>query len=208
MRPQSAKSKGRRFQQRVCRMILAAFPDLEPDDVRSTSMGAGGEDILLSPAAQVKFPYTVECKNCEQLSIGTAFRQACAHSAHCNRTAVLFFSRNRAVCTLLWPKSFPKTPRPSVPTYGPRSQDGSHRFISSLRATSRLKFTRPRRGCAPSPQDALLNLAVCALPNVRAVTPPKKRFQGTHHQNRNSRRRCRHPQRLPERQMIVAYALL
>ena len=51
MKTQSCKSKGRRLQQKVVADVLAAFPHLQPDDVRSTSMGCGGEDVQLSPAA-------------------------------------------------------------------------------------------------------------------------------------------------------------
>lgn len=39
------------------------YPELEPDDVRSTGMGQCGNDLQLSPAAKAKFPYAVECKN-------------------------------------------------------------------------------------------------------------------------------------------------
>lgn len=63
MKPQSAKAKGRKFQQQVRDAILEAFPQLEPDDVRSTSMGASGEDILLSPRGRELFNFTVECKS-------------------------------------------------------------------------------------------------------------------------------------------------
>lgn len=62
MTPQSAKAKGRNLQKLFRDLILATFPTLQPDDVRSTSMGAGGEDLQLSPAARSAFPYTVECK--------------------------------------------------------------------------------------------------------------------------------------------------
>lgn len=48
MKPQSCKSNGRRFQQRVARDILAAVPHLGEDDVVSTSMGAPGKDVRLS----------------------------------------------------------------------------------------------------------------------------------------------------------------
>lgn len=76
MRPQSAKAKGRRLQQEVRDAILAAFPSLEPDDVRSTSMGASGEDLLLSPAARAAVPFSIECKNVESLNIWKALEQA------------------------------------------------------------------------------------------------------------------------------------
>jgi len=63
MKPSSAKNKGRLLQQWVRDQILSRFKSLDKDDVRSTSMGAGGEDIQLSPAARKLFPYSVECKS-------------------------------------------------------------------------------------------------------------------------------------------------
>lgn len=76
MRPQSAKAKGRRLQQEVRDALLAAFPGLQPDDIRSTSMGAGGEDLQLSPAARDKVPFSIECKNTERLNVWDALKQA------------------------------------------------------------------------------------------------------------------------------------
>lgn len=76
MRPQSAKAKGRRLQQFVRDAYLRVFPSLEPDDVRSTSMGASGEDILLSPAARALIPFSTECKNVEKINIWAAIKQA------------------------------------------------------------------------------------------------------------------------------------
>lgn len=35
---------------------------LEPDDVKSTSMGASGEDVQLSPKARAAIPVSIECK--------------------------------------------------------------------------------------------------------------------------------------------------
>lgn len=60
--PASAKAKGRRAQQTARDAILAAFPALAPDDVRSASMGANGEDILLSTLARSFVPFSNECK--------------------------------------------------------------------------------------------------------------------------------------------------
>lgn len=76
MKPSSAKAKGRLFQQFVRDLILKTFKTLEKDDVRSTSMGAGGEDILLSPRARRAFPYSVECKHRKTFSIYSVFDQA------------------------------------------------------------------------------------------------------------------------------------
>ena len=59
----SAKAKGRYLQKFLVSTILKKFPTLEPDDVTSRSMGANGEDVLLSPAARKLLPYSFECKN-------------------------------------------------------------------------------------------------------------------------------------------------
>ena len=58
----TAKAKGRLGQNEIRDKILETFPDLEPDDVRSTTMGDTGEDIQLSPAARKKIPITIEVK--------------------------------------------------------------------------------------------------------------------------------------------------
>lgn len=96
MRPQSAKAKGRRLQQETRDAVLAAFPQLEADDVRSTSMGASGADLLLSPAARKLFPYSVECKNTESLNVWKALEQA-AKGAAANTTPIVVFRRNNVV---------------------------------------------------------------------------------------------------------------
>ena len=93
MKPQSAKAKGRNLQQWVRDLILESFPALEPDDVRSTSMGAGGEDLLLSPAARRLFPYSVECKNVEKLNVWNAYQQAEANSGE--HEPILIMKKNR-----------------------------------------------------------------------------------------------------------------
>lgn len=76
----SAKAKGRRLQQWVRDMILDMFPTLEPDDVKSTSMGAGGEDVLLSPAARKLLPITIECKNKKSFAVYKDYEQAQNHN--------------------------------------------------------------------------------------------------------------------------------
>ena len=76
MKTQSAKQKGRRHQQDVCKKLLEVSNGLEADDIRSASMGAAGEDVLLSPAARRQFPFSIECKNVEKLSIWRAIEQA------------------------------------------------------------------------------------------------------------------------------------
>lgn len=91
--PASRKAKGRKLQQEVRDLILETFPELEPDDCRSTSMGASGTDLQLSPAARKKFPYSVEAKNQEALSIWSALEQAGANTKE-GTTLALVFKRN------------------------------------------------------------------------------------------------------------------
>ena len=76
MKSRSAKNKGVRLQNATRDAILARFPELERDDVRTATMGASGEDILLSPAARRLVPFSIECKNQERLNIWAALAQA------------------------------------------------------------------------------------------------------------------------------------
>lgn len=103
MRPQSAKAKGRRLQQKVRDSVQLALK-LTPDDVRSTPMGSQGSDLLLSPVALKKFPYRPEIKCVEKLSIWEALEQAKAHAKPDGLYPLLVISRNHddvyAVITL------------------------------------------------------------------------------------------------------------
>ena len=95
MKPRSAKNKGKRLQNKVRDLILEKFNSkLESDDVRSITMGESGEDILLSPAARKIFPFSVECKSQERLSIWEALEQAEDNSG--NHIPLLIFKRNRS----------------------------------------------------------------------------------------------------------------
>jgi hypothetical protein len=95
MKTASAKAKGRRLQGEVRQLILDAFPQLEPDDVKGAIMGEAGEDIKLSPAARKLFAYSVECKNTEKLNIWDALKQAAANTKD-NTIPALFFRRNKS----------------------------------------------------------------------------------------------------------------
>lgn len=79
MTPSSAKAKGRLHQQWVRDKILYYNPELSKDDVRSTSMGAGGEDVQLSTKARELFPYQVECKSKAKYAVYTDYAQAETH---------------------------------------------------------------------------------------------------------------------------------
>lgn len=77
MKTQSAKAKGRKLQQWVRDVLLdLASNKLEPDDVTSRSMGAGGEDLLLSPSARKLFPISIECKSNARHAVYGLLQQA------------------------------------------------------------------------------------------------------------------------------------
>ena len=75
MKTQSRKAKGRRLQQKFMQLLIEEL-DIDPEDIESRSMGAGGEDLIMSKAARTKFPFSVECKNQERLNIWQAWEQA------------------------------------------------------------------------------------------------------------------------------------
>lgn len=82
MTPKTAKAKGRGFQQKIRDMILEEFPELAGDDCVSTSMGAGGEDIRLSPAARKRLPVQIECKKRKAIAVFRDYEQCAKHGAH------------------------------------------------------------------------------------------------------------------------------
>jgi hypothetical protein len=56
--------------------LLIEKLDIDPEDIESRSMGAGGEDLIMSKAARNKFPFSIECKNQERMNIWSAWEQA------------------------------------------------------------------------------------------------------------------------------------
>jgi hypothetical protein len=56
--------------------LLIEKLEIDPEDIESRSMGAGGEDLIMSKAARSKFPFSIECKNQEKLNIWSAWEQA------------------------------------------------------------------------------------------------------------------------------------
>ena len=50
MKTQSAKAKGRRFQQWGRDKLIESL-GIHPEDIESRSMGAGGEDLIMARAA-------------------------------------------------------------------------------------------------------------------------------------------------------------
>lgn len=58
----SAKAKGRELQKYIAKRI-EEYRDLDEGDVVSRPMGSAGVDILMSPRARERFPFSVECKS-------------------------------------------------------------------------------------------------------------------------------------------------
>lgn len=104
MRVQSCKSKGRRFQQKIAASIIEAFPHLTEEDCFSTSMGAPGEDIRMSPLARESVPLSIECKCQERLNVWSCLEQAESNCPQ-NATPCLVFSKNRSpsYAVVPWP---------------------------------------------------------------------------------------------------------
>jgi len=74
----AAKAKGRRLQQLVRDKIQIL---LEPygvvaEDVKSTTMGEGGEDVQLSPLARRLLPISIECKSHKAFAVYKPYEQA------------------------------------------------------------------------------------------------------------------------------------
>jgi hypothetical protein len=79
LKPQSAKSKGRNLQKWTRDTILGVNPELKENDVLSRSMGANGEDVILSPAARLLAPIKIECKNKREIAVCGWYEQAGGH---------------------------------------------------------------------------------------------------------------------------------
>lgn len=75
MKTSSAKKKGRKLQKWVVQMLVEIV-NCHPDDIESRPMGSQGEDVIVGNESRRRFPYSVECKNQERLSMWAAYEQA------------------------------------------------------------------------------------------------------------------------------------
>ena len=90
----SRKAKARSLQNAIAADICAAFPPLGSADVHPVIMGCSGMDICLSSRARDAFPYAIECKNQEAMSIWSAIKQ-CETNANKEKLApLLIIKRN------------------------------------------------------------------------------------------------------------------
>ena len=81
-----------RDRQQWVRDLLIEKLEVHPEDIESRSMGAGGEDLIMSRSAREKFPYSIECKNQESLNIWKSYEQAQQNSG--NYEPIVIIKRN------------------------------------------------------------------------------------------------------------------
>lgn len=77
-------------------MGVGAEYGLETGDVRSTSMGAPGLDVLLSPAARRVFNLDIECKKVENLNVSKIFWEHFQKYKDSGALKLLVHSKNRS----------------------------------------------------------------------------------------------------------------
>lgn len=78
MNTKSNKAKGRRLQVWARDQLINEL-GINSEDVKSRTMGESGTDLILSSVAHRLFPFSVECKNTERLSLWAAWAQAQAN---------------------------------------------------------------------------------------------------------------------------------
>ena len=96
MKTSSCKAKGRRLQDDICKRLLEHYKGiLEEGDLRVAIMGESGSDIKRSPLATKVFPYAIEAKNQQKISIWAALQQAADNCPEGDKPVVIF-KRNRS----------------------------------------------------------------------------------------------------------------
>ena len=97
MKTSSAKAKGRKLQQAVRDLIITTLKPwgIVAEDVKSTSMGAGGEDVQLSPLARSFLPISIECKSHKSFAVYNVMDQAIENCPEGCEPVVVLKANNR-----------------------------------------------------------------------------------------------------------------
>ena len=107
----TGKAKGRLGQQEIRDRLLAEFPEFEPDDIKSTTMGDSGADIQLSPAARKRLNLAIEVKR--RKDMGKTFYdfmdQAKGHVKHGEDPVVFFRSDRKPWLVVIRPRLLHET---------------------------------------------------------------------------------------------------
>jgi len=95
IKPRSAKNKGKKFQNDIAKRIskLLGLPWGKDECIASREMGQAGTDIRLLADAKYRFPYSIECKRCENMSVPAWIRQVKKNKAK-GTDWLLFCKRN------------------------------------------------------------------------------------------------------------------
>ena len=88
------KNKARKHQQDIATAIQTAL-HLPEEDVVSRPMGSPGLDIMLSERARGVFPFGIECKRTESLSIPSWWRQCTDNAEDEGLKPLLVYRRSR-----------------------------------------------------------------------------------------------------------------
>lgn len=114
MKPASAKNKGRLLQKWIVFQILSRYSALSEDDVTSRSMGAAGEDILMSPKARGKFPFSVEAKNTERINLYKFYAQAVENAKDLHEPLLIVKSNGKKPLAVVDAEWFIRTFKPTT----------------------------------------------------------------------------------------------
>ena len=91
-----AKAKGRGWQNHIRDLLREKYEGkLEPDDITGTLMGEAGCDIKLSPAARKLFPWSVEAKRQEKISLHAWWNQAKANCKEGTKPVIITKQNNK-----------------------------------------------------------------------------------------------------------------
>jgi hypothetical protein len=93
MKTSSAKNKGRLLQKHVVQLLYKYFITLGDGDLESRSMGAGGEDVMLSKYARELIPFSFECKSLSKIAVYKYYEQAKENAG--GREPVVVIKQNR-----------------------------------------------------------------------------------------------------------------
>lgn len=101
VKPQSAKAKGRFLQQYVRDKIRELIPSSRDGDVESTSMGASGEDVKLSPYVRDILPVSFECKSNKAFAVYKIIDQCKSNTPEgCQPVVVLKGDRKKPIAVI------------------------------------------------------------------------------------------------------------
>lgn len=91
MNASSAKAKGRRLVADFVKRISTSL-DIPEEEFTITPSGVNGEDLVPSPAARKRFPFSVEAKSRASIVIYKWFKQAEGHG----HEPILLIKQNRS----------------------------------------------------------------------------------------------------------------